>query len=140
MRAADDGWAARFSAFFAAWSLFRFGGESPLQPIAANASRWTNLYDEGTPLNNCTPCPHTRTSASINDFWVQRVRSRFCFSFFMARYATAAQTLSNFHRRNFSAPQMRYEKKSVEPCNPSPLSRLPVILVRQSFERSIGCG
>jgi len=38
-RAADDGWAARFLTFFAAWSLFRFGGESPLQPIAANASR-----------------------------------------------------------------------------------------------------
>ena len=40
MRAADDGWAARFSAFLVAWSLFRFDNESQLQPIAANASRW----------------------------------------------------------------------------------------------------
>jgi hypothetical protein len=40
MRAADDGWAARLLGVFAALSLFRFVGESPLQPIAANASRW----------------------------------------------------------------------------------------------------
>jgi hypothetical protein len=40
MRAADDGWAARFLAFFAALSLFRFDSVSQLQPIAANASRW----------------------------------------------------------------------------------------------------
>lgn len=40
MRAADGGWAARFLAFFAALSLFRFGGESTLQPTAANADRW----------------------------------------------------------------------------------------------------
>jgi hypothetical protein len=39
MRAADDGWAARFLSVFAALSLFRFVSESQLQPIAANASR-----------------------------------------------------------------------------------------------------
>jgi hypothetical protein len=33
MRAADDGWAARFLSFFAALSLFRFDS-------AANACRW----------------------------------------------------------------------------------------------------
>lgn len=40
MRAADDGWAARFLSFFAALSLFRLDGESKLQPIVANACRW----------------------------------------------------------------------------------------------------
>jgi hypothetical protein len=34
MRAADGGWAARFSAFFVALSLFRFDGESTLSPTA----------------------------------------------------------------------------------------------------------
>jgi hypothetical protein len=34
-RAADKWDSARFLAFFAAWSLFRFDSESPLQPIAA---------------------------------------------------------------------------------------------------------
>jgi predicted kinase len=43
MRAADDGWAAHFSSFFAAWSFLRFDGESQLQPIAANASRWAAI-------------------------------------------------------------------------------------------------
>jgi hypothetical protein len=38
-RAADDGWAARFQAFFAASGLLRFDRESQLQPIAANANR-----------------------------------------------------------------------------------------------------
>ena len=42
MRAADDGWAARFLAFFAALSFFRFDRESTLQPIAANADRWAH--------------------------------------------------------------------------------------------------
>jgi hypothetical protein len=40
MRAADDGYAARFSAFFVASSFFRFESESQLQPMAANAPRW----------------------------------------------------------------------------------------------------
>ena len=40
MRAADDGWAPRFMAFFVALSFFRFGSEAQLQPIAANARRW----------------------------------------------------------------------------------------------------
>jgi hypothetical protein len=40
MRAADDGWAARFLGVFTALSLFRFDSESQLQPIAANAHRW----------------------------------------------------------------------------------------------------
>lgn len=39
MRAADGGWAARFSSFFAALSLPRFDKEPPLQPTAANACR-----------------------------------------------------------------------------------------------------
>lgn len=39
MRAADDGWAPRFLSFFAALSFLRFGSESQLQPIAANACR-----------------------------------------------------------------------------------------------------
>ena len=47
MRAADGGWAARFSAFFVALSLFRFDSESQLQPTAANANRWAlrNIED-----------------------------------------------------------------------------------------------
>ena len=43
MRAADDGWATHFSAFLVASSLFRFDSESQLQPIAANADRWSKL-------------------------------------------------------------------------------------------------
>jgi hypothetical protein len=38
-RAADDGYAARFLAFCATLRFFRFGGESTLPPIAANAHR-----------------------------------------------------------------------------------------------------
>jgi len=38
-RAADGGYAPRFLAFFVALSFFRFDGESPLPPTAANADR-----------------------------------------------------------------------------------------------------
>jgi hypothetical protein len=40
MRAADGGYAARFSSFFVALGFSRFEGESTLPPTAANASRW----------------------------------------------------------------------------------------------------
>jgi hypothetical protein len=39
MRAADGGWAARFSSIFIALSFLRFDSESTLPPTAANASR-----------------------------------------------------------------------------------------------------
>lgn len=39
-RAADGGYAPRFSAFFGALSFVRFEGESTLPPTAANAHRW----------------------------------------------------------------------------------------------------
>jgi len=38
--AADGGYVARFSSFFAAWAFLRFDGESTLPPTAANAHRW----------------------------------------------------------------------------------------------------
>jgi N-acetylglutamate synthase-like GNAT family acetyltransferase len=40
MRAADGGWAARFSAFFATLGFLRFDRESEPTPTAANACRW----------------------------------------------------------------------------------------------------
>ena len=40
MRAADGGYAARFSSFFVALGFSRFDGESTLPPTAANAHRW----------------------------------------------------------------------------------------------------
>ena len=56
MRAADDGWAARFSAFLLAWSLFRFDSESQFQPIAANAGRWALVQG----LVKLTPLPFSK--------------------------------------------------------------------------------
>jgi hypothetical protein len=38
-RAADGGWAARFSGLLAALGISRFEGESTLPPTAANADR-----------------------------------------------------------------------------------------------------
>jgi len=40
MRAADGGWAARFSSVFVVLGFLRFDRESTLQPTAANAYRW----------------------------------------------------------------------------------------------------
>jgi hypothetical protein len=61
------------------------------------------------------------------------------FSFLItARYATAAQTLSNFHRLNSSAPQMRYERKFEYLCKPSHLSCSHMVWIGQSFIGQVG--
>lgn len=54
MRAADGGWAARFSAFFVALSFFRFDSESTLLPTAVNASRWITNEEEYIYCNPAT--------------------------------------------------------------------------------------
>jgi hypothetical protein len=40
MRAADGGYAPRFSGICLALSFSRFGGQTTLPPTAANANRW----------------------------------------------------------------------------------------------------
>jgi hypothetical protein len=48
-RAADGGYAPRFFGIFLALGVFRFEGESPLPPTAANANRWA-VKEEQSPL------------------------------------------------------------------------------------------
>ena len=70
------------------------------RPPAGNASRWATLIEvsnEGTPLHNCTPCPHASSDPFMIS-WLGAACASSFFCFALARYATAAQMRLSFHR------------------------------------------